>query len=40
MPESAGIWADLPSEHAEDFKPGVRVVARWDAASPRVMPQS
>jgi putative spermidine/putrescine transport system ATP-binding protein len=40
MPDGAGIWADLPSEHAENFKPGARVLARWDAASPRVMPQA
>ena len=32
------ITADLPSEHAETFKPGTRVLARWDAAAPRVMP--
>ncbi|HWK44983.1 MAG TPA: ABC transporter ATP-binding protein [Stellaceae bacterium] len=40
MPEGAGIWADLPSEHAENFKPGSRVLARWDEASPRVMPRA
>jgi putative spermidine/putrescine transport system ATP-binding protein len=35
-----GLWADLPSEHAEALKPGSRVLARWDEASPRVMPQA
>ena len=34
-----GIWADLPSEHAEQFKPGSRVLARWDASAPRVIPR-
>ncbi len=33
------IWADLPSEQAEQFKPGSRVLARWDAESPRVIPR-
>ena len=32
-----GIWADLPSEHAEAFGAGARVLARWDAAAPKVM---
>jgi putative spermidine/putrescine transport system ATP-binding protein len=40
MPEGTGIWADLPSEHAEAFKPGSRVLARWDEASPRVLPRA
>ncbi len=31
------LWADLASEHAEDFKPGAPVVAQWDASAPRVM---
>ena len=31
------ITADLPSEAAEMFKPGTKVVARWDEAAPRVM---
>ncbi len=31
------VWADLPSEHAEAFKPGSPVLARWDEAAPRVM---
>ena len=39
MPEGTGIWADLPSEQAEAFKPGSRVLARWDEASPRVLPR-
>ena len=38
--DEVGLWADLPSEHAEAFKPGSRVLARWDAASPRVMPRA
>ena len=40
MPEGTGLWADLPSEQAEQFKPGSRVVARWDAAAPRVIPRA
>jgi putative spermidine/putrescine transport system ATP-binding protein len=36
----AGLWADLPSEHAEAFKPGSRVVAKWDQNAVRVMPQA
>jgi putative spermidine/putrescine transport system ATP-binding protein len=32
-----GIWADLPSEEAERFKPGTPVWASWHDASPRVM---
>ncbi len=40
LPDESGISADLPSEDAEAFKPGTTVVARWDAASPRVMPQA
>ncbi len=34
-----GLTADLPSELAEGFKPGTRVLARWDAAAPRVLPR-
>ena len=34
------LWADLPSDEAEDFKPGRRVLASWAAASPRVMPRA
>ncbi len=34
---ASGIWADLSSEDAEQFKTGSRVVARWDEASPRVI---
>ncbi len=37
LPEDGGISADLPSEQAEAFKPGTKVVARWDAAAPKVM---
>jgi putative spermidine/putrescine transport system ATP-binding protein len=33
----AGLWADLPSEQAEAFQPGVPVVARWDQDAVRVM---
>jgi putative spermidine/putrescine transport system ATP-binding protein len=32
-----GITADMPSEQAEAFRAGARVVARWDAAAPKVM---
>lgn len=35
--EGPDITADLSSDHAEPFKPGARVLARWDDASPRVM---
>ncbi len=38
--EGPDITADLASEHAETFKPGTRVLARWDEASPRVMPRA
>jgi putative spermidine/putrescine transport system ATP-binding protein len=37
LPDGTGIWADLPSEQAEAFKPGSRVLASWDEDSPRVM---
>ncbi len=40
LDDGQGLWADLPSEHAEQFKSGSRVVARWDAASPRVIPRN
>jgi putative spermidine/putrescine transport system ATP-binding protein len=40
MPEGSGIWADLPSEHADGFTPGSRVLARWDEGAPRVLPRS
>jgi hypothetical protein len=40
MPEGTGIWADLPSEQADAFKPGSRVLARWDEAAPRVLPRA
>ncbi len=39
QPGETVLSADLPSEHAESFKPGSRVLARWDAAAPRVMPR-
>ena len=32
-----GITADLPSEQAEHFRTGDRVLARWDAGAPKVM---
>jgi putative spermidine/putrescine transport system ATP-binding protein len=35
--DSAGLWADLPSEQAEQFVAGSRVLARWDASAPRVI---
>ncbi|MCW3474348.1 ABC transporter ATP-binding protein [Limobrevibacterium gyesilva] len=34
------LWADLASEQAEAFIPGSRVVAQWDEAAPRVMPDA
>jgi putative spermidine/putrescine transport system ATP-binding protein len=37
LSEGQGLWADLPSEHAEQFVAGSRVLARWDPASPRVI---
>ena len=37
---ATGIWADLPSEQAEHFTPGSRVLARWDETSPRVLPRA
>jgi putative spermidine/putrescine transport system ATP-binding protein len=39
-PERHSLWADLPSEQAENFKPGSKMVAWWDAAAPRVMTKS
>ncbi len=33
------ITADLPSEQADAFRPGTKVLARWDASAPRVMPR-
>jgi putative spermidine/putrescine transport system ATP-binding protein len=39
LPASDGIWADLPSEHADAFRPGARVLARWDEGAPRVLPR-
>ena len=38
LPEHAGLWADMPSEHAAEFAPGQRVTAHWHEASPRVLP--
>ena len=37
LPGHAGLWADLPSEHAAEFAPGQRVTAHWHEASPRVL---
>ena len=37
LPDHAGLWADMPSEHAAAFAPGQRVTAHWHHASPRVM---
>ena len=37
MPGHSGLWADLPSELADSFRPGRRVTASWHAAAPRVM---
>lgn len=34
------ITADLPSEYADAFRPGTKVLARWDEGAPRVMPRS
>ncbi len=39
LANEAGLTADLPSELADDYKPGTRVLARWDEAAPRVMPR-
>jgi putative spermidine/putrescine transport system ATP-binding protein len=36
-PDVSPVWADLPSEDAEAFRPGVRVLASWHEASPRVL---
>lgn len=40
MPDGHGLWADLPSEQADRFKPGSRVLASWDETAPRVMPRN
>ena len=37
MTDGPGLWADLASEHAEQFVAGSRVLARWDPSSPRVI---
>ena len=37
MPGHAGLWADLPSEQADEFRPGRKVTASWHEAAPRVM---
>ncbi len=37
LPDGQGLWADLPSEHADAFRAGTKVIARWDEAAPRVM---
>jgi len=36
-PDISAVWADLASEDAEAFRPGVRVLASWHEASPRVL---
>jgi putative spermidine/putrescine transport system ATP-binding protein len=40
MPGGTLLNADLPSEQADDYKPGAKVLARWDPAAPRVMPRN
>jgi putative spermidine/putrescine transport system ATP-binding protein len=37
LPQADSIWADLPSERADAFRPGARVFASWDAGAPRVL---
>ena len=37
LPDDASLWADLPSEQAEGYTLGTKVVASWDAATPRVL---
>lgn len=37
QPEVSPVWADVPSEDAEPFRPGVRVLASWHEAAPRVL---
>ena len=37
LQDGPDITADLSSEEADGFKPGARVLARWDDAAPRVM---
>ena len=39
LPGEAIIWADLPSEQADRFRPGDRLLASWDESAPRVMKQ-
>ena len=41
---TVGLWAgcveqspDVPSEDAEPFRPGVRVLASWHETAPRVL---
>ena len=34
LPDGAGLWADLRSEDADTFRPGTRVLAKWDEAAP------
>jgi putative spermidine/putrescine transport system ATP-binding protein len=36
--EAGAVWADVASEDAEAFRPGIRVLASWHEASPRVLP--
>jgi putative spermidine/putrescine transport system ATP-binding protein len=40
LADGAGLTADLPSELADSYKPGTKVLARWDEAAPRVMSRS
>lgn len=35
--DAAVLWADMPSEQSDGFRPGSRVLANWDEASPRVL---
>jgi len=39
-PDISAVWADLASVDAEAFRPGVRVLASWHEASPRVLSAS
>jgi putative spermidine/putrescine transport system ATP-binding protein len=38
--DATDLWADLASGDAEPFRPGVRVLASWHEASPRVLPNA
>ena len=37
LPDGASLWADLPSEQAEAFALGTKVIASWDASAARVL---